>query len=251
MAFGPNSNDIEINVKVEQSGAVQSFDNLGKKIGEVEKTTEDATQGFSKTQASIITLESAVNLSVAAFSALSGGLAVAIATIERGSAVGDLSDAFNNLTQQAGGTADLLLGELKTAADNTISSFDLMKQANESLRAGLKPDEIVKVTQAARALAEETGGSLTEEIEGLTKALITGNDKFLKTRGIYLDTNTALDKYAASIGTTREALTELEKIEATRAAALEALNKRQRKARRFKPIQPTLSPKLERQSRTQ
>ena len=226
MAFGPNSNDIEINVKVEQSGAIQSFDNLGKKIGEVEKTTEDATQGFSKTQASIITLESAVNLSVAAFSALSGGLAVAIATIERGSAVGDLSDAFTNLTQQAGGTADLLLGELKTAADNTISSFDLMKQANESLRAGLKPDEIIKVTQAARALAEETGGSLTEEIEGLTKALITGNDKFLKTRGIYLDTNTALDKYAASIGTTREALTELEKIEATRVAALEALNKK-------------------------
>lgn len=224
MAFGPNSNDIEINVKVEQSGAIQSFDNLGKKIGEVDAATEKTSEGLSKTQANILTLESAVNLSVAAFSALSGGLALTLAAIERGSAVGDLSDAFNNLTQQAGGTADLLLGELKTAADNTISSFDLMKQANESLRAGLKPDEIIKVTQAARALAEETGGSLTEEIEGLTKALITGNDKFLKTRGIYLDTNTALDKYAASIGTTKDALTELQKIEATRVAALEALN---------------------------
>jgi len=226
MAFGPNSNDIEINVKVEQSGAIQAFDNLGKKIGEVEKATEKTSEGLSKGQAKILALASSVDLARQAFAVFSKGFGQAIELVERGSAVDDLAQSFQTLTSKAGVTADALLGDLQQATGKTISNFDLMLKASESLRAGLKPDEIIEVTQAARALAEETGGSLTEEIEGLTNALVTGNEKFLKTRGIYIDTETAVNKYAKTLGVEAKNLTEVAKLEASRIAILEALNEK-------------------------
>lgn len=164
-----------------------------------------------------------MGLATAALAALGTAAGIGIASINRGSEVDDISSAFDNLAKKAGGVSDVLLNDLNNALGHTVSNFNIMKQANELLIGGLKPDEITLVAEAARALGEQTGVSATEGMNALADSLLRGNDRALKSLGIIIDNTKAEADFAKSIGTTSDKLNEAGKVEALRIASLQAL----------------------------
>jgi hypothetical protein len=228
MVFGGgSSNDVEIKVKVDDSGVITTFDKLGNKLSEVETASKDASAGFSATQASLISLQAVANLTQIAIAGLTGAFAVGLASIRKGSEIDDIASSFENLSKQAGATSDVLLNKLNQATGETISNFDLMKQANELLIGGIAPDKFELLAKAARSLGEATGTSAKEGMEALSDSLLRGNDRALKTLGIVIDNTAAEKEYAEQLGKTREQLTEQERVFALREASLNALAEQQ------------------------
>lgn len=224
MVFGGNSsNDVEIRVKVNSEGVISTFDQLGNKLSEIETQSDGAAKGFSNTQAALVTLSSTVQLAKDAFALLQGAASLAIDSISRGSEVDDITVSFQNLAKEAGASGDALLNKLNTALADTIPNFDLMRQANELLVGGLKPDQIELVAKAARTLGEVTGTSAAEGMNQLSDSLLRGNDRALKTLGIVVDNSKALMDFAVANGVAVESLSESAKVLAIREASLKAL----------------------------
>lgn len=143
--------------------------------------------------------------------------------IQEGSGIDDLASSFDSLTRAAGGTGSAFSKELSAALSNTIPKVDLMKQANELMLGGLKPDQILTVAKAARTFGEVTGTNAAEGMNAFADSLLRGNDRALKTIGIVVDNEKAMQRYADSVGKATKDLSEQEKVDALRAASLQAL----------------------------
>lgn len=216
--------DVEIKVKVDAQGAVQTFDALGNKIQAVDgSAARAAAGGFSKFQASIVALQSSIQLAQTAISAVGSVIGTVFDGLSKGSAVDDVEVGFKRLTEAAGGVSSELINNLQAATAGTVSDLDLMKGAISGLRANMKPDEIELVTKAARALAEESGGNFKDTFDGLVDSLQKGSDRFLKSQGILIDNKKAYEDFAKTIGTTGDALNEQGKAAAITAASMLAL----------------------------
>lgn len=215
--------DITIKITVDAKGAVTAFQQIEGLAQQTGRNMQQSQQGaVNAIQSSYTELLSKINLVKEAYSVLSGAVGVAVDAIKRGSAVGDVTEAFGKLSERAGTTADVFLNQLNQATGETIANFDLMRKANESLRAGIKPDEMIVLTQAARALSEETGQNLSESIEEVTRAFESGRVQMLKNRLGIIDVEAAENKLAAQLGKTREQLTKDEQVLASRTGLLEA-----------------------------
>ncbi len=228
MVFGGgSSNDVEIKVKVDDSGVITTFDKLGNELSKVEKSADDANKSFSAIDSGINALKLSAGLATAALAAFGAAAAVGIASIRRGSEVDDISESFKKLSQEAGVAGDVLLNKLNSAVGNTISNFDLMKQSNELLLGGINPDQFELLAKAARSIGEATGKSAKEGMEALSDSLLRGNDRALKTLGIVIDNNKALDDFAKKLGVSADKLSEEGKVLALREASLQALAEQQ------------------------
>lgn len=216
-------NDVVIRVRIEDEDTARFFNELGEEIGSIDQSTEQAAGGFSRLEARLVTLNSAASLAGMAFGALVNSFSGLVSSISQGANIDDISSSFENLAKQAGASGDALLGKLNTALSNTIPNVQLMQQANELLIGGLKPDEIENVAIAARAFGEATGVDATQGMNALADSLLRGNDRALKTLGIVVDNKKAEEEYAASLGKTRDKLSEQERVLATRQATLTAL----------------------------
>jgi hypothetical protein len=216
-------NDIQIQVKVDANGAITVLDKLGNEIRRVEKDSDATSGGFGRLERAVITLNQGLDLAGRAFSAISGAASKTLEVISEGSAIADMEESFGRLSAKAGVTADVLLSDLNTATAETISNFDLMKKSNELLQAGLKPDNIIEISKAARVFAEEDGSNMKDTIDELSRSLIRGDDRFLKSKGIIIDNNKAYADFAKTLGISAEKLNEVGKQAAIRQAGLEAL----------------------------
>lgn len=221
------ANETVIKVKVDESGTIQYFDKLGNEMMEAGKASETASQGFSKTQASLVALQAGIGLAAQAFSFAADNIGKVFQVISAGSAVDDTTSAFNDLAISAGVAGDTLLNNLNTALAGTIPNVQLMQQANELLIGGLKPDQIELVASAARTLGEYTGTDAAQGMNALSDSLLKGNDRALKTLGIVVDNNKALKDFADAQGIAVDLLSETAKVEAIRAASLKALAEQQ------------------------
>jgi hypothetical protein len=98
-----------------------------------------------------------------------------------GSAFASVEDNFRHLTEQAGLLSDVLLGDLNTATHNTVSNLELMQTVNQDLAAGMKLSraEFALMGQAAFALAQAEGIGVTEALQKVNNALLTGREASL------------------------------------------------------------------------
>lgn len=183
------SQDIAIRVTLDSAGAITGLEQLGNKAQDTGKKAEGAGQGFSKLQATIVAAQSAIGLLQQGFSALDG-------VFSRGGQVVDVANAFGSLSAQAGITADVFIGKLQTATDGTISKFDLMREANEALTAGLTPDQFETLAGAAKRLGDQFGGDTQQKINALSQAINRGSENQLKLAGVTIDTKQLFGEFA-------------------------------------------------------
>lgn len=217
-------NDIVIRVSLDDQGAVRGIQQIGKEIEGLDRPIAQAGQSG---QALGVALGTALgNIAFAAVSKLSSALislpGQLIELAAHGSDVDDVAAAFERLTEKAGATSEAFANELREATANTITDFELFKKANESLRAGIKPDEMIELTKAARALAEETGQNLTQSIDEVTSAFTTGRVQALQNRLGIIDVEKAQNELAKTLGVTRAELSKEAEVLAARNAILDA-----------------------------
>ena len=213
--------DVEIKVKVDAGGAVQTFDALGNKIAGIDRTAEAAASGgFSSLQAAFITANQAAELAKRGVDLVVGAVGYLFDAIAQGDQVNDLAQGFDELATAAGASADVFLNQLNRATAETVTNIDLMQLANNALVAGLDPEAFINVANAGKHYADVLGIDAKSAIEGLSNAIESGSTKALKQYGIFINATQAQEDYARAIGTTKELLTAEQQVEATRAAAL-------------------------------
>ncbi len=139
---------------------------------------EQAGGGFSKVQASIVTMQSALGIAEQGFAAIQQAAQFAYETLSEGAALVDARDDFDDLAASIGTTADALEGDLSAAAGGLITDAELIGQAGElmALGLGLSADEITQLT----GLAAE----LDWNFKSLTDTLNTGSSRGLKELGL-------------------------------------------------------------------
>jgi hypothetical protein len=144
----------------------------------------------------------------------------------KGAAVADVEENFKRLTAQANLLGDALLGALRTGTHNTVTDFELMKTVNQDLAAGLRltDKQFGTLAQGAFALAQATGGDVKTALDTMNDAMLTGRTRALALLTGKVDLEAAETKYAASLGTTRDHLTDEGKLEAARAAILDSVS---------------------------
>lgn len=214
MAFGSGSGqNIDIIVKVDESGATSVLDNLGKKIDDTGKKAEQSGDRFENLGKKLLALGVSV-----------GSVYLAL---KRGAEVDDIASSFENLGNKAGIASQVLLNDLNKATGNTISNLKLMREANELLQAGLDPKNFELVAKAARSFAEQTGSDTAEAFSKFNDALLRGNTTILKRIGIFADVKAAQEKLSKQTQVNISDFNEEANLEANRIAIIDALKSKQ------------------------
>ena len=143
----------------------------------------------------------------------------------RGAVVDDVATAFDHLTEAAGLTADVLLGDLRAGTHGTVDDFELMKRANQDLAAGLNlsEDQFRTLSDAAFALAKATGTDTAAALDKMSDAMVTGRAKGLQLLTGKIDLKAAEQAYADSLEGTGRQLTAEGKLEVDRQTIFDAI----------------------------
>lgn len=210
---------LTLKIELDADGVVQSVNGIKAAQDDLIQTNESAVGSWTE-------LNSAIELGIKAFNVVSGAAKVAISAISEGSSVGDVAESFDKMAAKAGTLSDVLLEELSAATGGTVDNLTLMRETLEATRAGATPDEFIKLTEAARVLAEETGGNLTDELDQLSNAFETGRVMGLKNKLGVIDLEQAQEKLAQSLGVSADKLSKEGQILAARQAILSAASKK-------------------------
>lgn len=195
-------------------------------LAEVEKTNQAVAkqeQGFTKSQAALVTLNQTVNLAERGFTLLGRAFDSVASTIERGQAFYELSAAFDTLYGSSQALGNDGLGKLREALQGTVSDLDILKSANQAAQAGLKAEDFLVVAQAAETLGDKLGKGPNEALGVLSRALATGQERQLKFLVGTIDTAKVQEDFAKTLGTTADKLSETGKLAAVQAEVIRRL----------------------------
>tara|TARA_R110000824_G_scaffold271894_1_gene460371 strand:- start:218 stop:2026 length:1809 start_codon:yes stop_codon:yes gene_type:complete len=130
---------------------------------------------------------------------------------------------FDNLTKSAGMSSSAL-GKLQKATDGTVSSLDLMTQANNMLLLGItdSEDEMAEMFDIAQRLGSALGKDTLFGVESLVTGMGRQSKLMLDNLGIMVDVEKGNIAYAESIGKTVSQLTDAEKKQAFTTATMKA-----------------------------
>ena len=131
---------------------------------------------------------------------------------------------FDNLAKSSG-FSTAAFNKFKVATDGTVSSLELMKQANNAMLLGItdSEDQMAQMFDVAQRLGQSLGLDTVQAVESLVTGLGRQSKLMLDNLGIMVDTNKAYEDYAESIGITASQLTDQQKKTAfVNAAMLEA-----------------------------
>lgn len=227
MAFGGGANDLTIKVRVDEAGTLSYMNQLDGSIKKVENTAGSAGSGFAGFGAAIGGINPVTIAAGVAIAAVTAALYALPKAIQAASRVADITSSFDKAAEKAGTFGDVLTNQLTNAVDGTVSKLDLLKNSNELLQAGLRPDQIVQLTEATRSFADVLGTDTKGALDAVSDSLLRGNDKALKALGITVDNELATLKYKEANKLLGQQLTETQTVEANRIAVIAALVQKQ------------------------
>jgi hypothetical protein len=145
--------------------------------------------------------------------------------VEQGAKFGDVQDAFQRLTDQAGLLATTLLGTLRAGTHGTVTDFNLMKDVNRDLAAGMKltQDQFGILAQGAFALGKAMGGDAAEGFNAMSEAMAKGTARGVAELTGKVDLKAAEERYAQSLNQTAADLAPNIRLEVDRQAILQAV----------------------------
>lgn len=167
-----------------------------------------------------------IALGVAAVASAVALLATGIVALgSKGSVINGVEEAFDRLARAAGSTGEAFLAGLNEGVKGTVDSLQLMQSTMRLLSSGVKlsADDMKTMGAAARAMGKATGTDAAGGLQTLSSALLTGRTRALSMAGIVVNLKEAEEKFAASLGITRDALNEAGKLEAHRIGMLDAM----------------------------
>jgi hypothetical protein len=165
---------------------------------------DKANQGFEDLKVNAVKAGAALGVMGTAI----GKLAIDAAKFE------DVKKSFENLTAAQGVNADKLLAKMTEATQGTISQMKLMQQANNALLLGLPVEKFDDMLKIARSASKATGQSMDFMLQSIVTGLGRGSKLILDNLGIIVKTEEAYEKYADTLDTTADKLTDLEKKQA-------------------------------------
>ena len=142
-------------------------------------------------------------------------------SIELSSKMEGVERGFKNLSASAGFTTQAF-SKLQKATDGTISSIDLMKQANNAMLLGIadSEDQMADMFDVAQRLASALGQDATFGVESLVTGMGRQSKLMLDNLGIMVDTEKAYETYAKDLGISVELLTDQQRKQAFVNAAM-------------------------------
>lgn len=164
---------------------------------------QKSQQGFSKLQAVVVTANQAFELTGRAIRTIGQGFDA----LDRGQTITGVSRSFETLNQQAGILADEQLAKLQAATLGTVSSFQLMQQANQAVQLGLDPASLDEMASAATKLGAAVGRDATEAFNDLATGLGRESKLILDNLGILVKSKDNYTELANALGKTTEQLT--------------------------------------------
>ena len=117
-------------------------------------------------------------------------------------------EAVGALAAQWGVGADEMLASIQKAARGLISLSEATDLAARAFSLGFSPDQITDMTSAAERFADVWGGDVVDATESLAQAIATQQTRSLKQIGIVIDTEKVMKDFAATLGVSRDRLTE-------------------------------------------
>ena len=195
-------------------------DKLGKKT---KKTNEDlgrfrqATGGMRRTLGAVRNNLLLVSFAFGTIGAAIGKTVKDFAKFEK------VNIGFQELGKSVG-FSSAALNKLKQATDGTVSSMELMKQANNAMLLGIveSEDQMADMFDIAQRLASAVGQDATFGIESLTTGIGRQSRLMLDNLGIIVKSDEAYKSYAKQINKTVSELTEQERKTAFINAAMDA-----------------------------
>lgn len=124
--------------------------------------------------------------------------------------------SFQDLAAKSGESSDDLLDSLKQASGGAISEYDLMLAANRSMMLGVadSSEEMAALMQVAATRGRAMGLTTAQAFSDIVTGLGRMSPMILDNLGIVIDAESTYAAYAASIGKTAAALTDIEKKQA-------------------------------------
>lgn len=128
----------------------------------------------------------------------------------------ELSDAFRTQVEQTGQSFERFRAKLREASGGTVSDFDLMQSASQSmsLRVTSDADQMAELLEIARFKARKFGIDTSQAFSDIVRGIGRTSPLILDNLGIVINADEAYASYAASIGTTAGALTDYQKKQA-------------------------------------
>jgi hypothetical protein len=156
-----------------------------------------------------------------------GILEIPGALLELGAHGSEVADVQHGFELFAGSVehATAILGGMRAGTVGTIADFDLMKQSLHLMAADvtMTTADYGTLTQGARVLAHEGFGTVTDMLDTLSNAMITGRMRTAQKMLGVIETKVAEADYAKQLGVTVAELSKAGKAEADRGALLDKL----------------------------
>ncbi len=172
---------------------------------------------------SIQGMKSMIGQAAVMYAALSAGQKMLESAIE-GTAILKQEKAFTNLAASAGASSDAVIKSLKAVSRGMVSEADLIKSAGTAMMLGIPVDKLADMMRIAEATSRQTGQTVTEAFNDISKGVGRQSRMILDNLGIIVDVDKANKSYATSLGKTSDALTDAEKKQAFMNAVLSAGN---------------------------
>ena len=192
------------------SGKTSLYEKEGKKVGMRNRLLSNS---FATLRSHMLLVSFAMSLGIRQL----GQFAKEAAKVQ------DMSKAFSSLQ---GGTdkATVAIEKLRLATDNTMTQFDLFKQANNAMILGVtkNSDEMAEMFDMAQRLGRALGLDTKTAVESLITGIGRQSRLMLDNIGIVVKADEAYEKMALQLGTTVDSLTDAEKKQAFMNATMEA-----------------------------
>lgn len=163
-----------------------------------------------------------VGIALGAVALAAAGIYGAFKFAELGEQNDKIAKNFSMFATQAGLDADGLKEKISNIADGYVDLEDVLPRAGEAVNnLGKNAAKLPELFQLARNIGVTTGRDINDVFSQLTKGVENQNEKLLKSNLIRVDTQKAIDAYAASLGVSSDRLSEAGKQQAVLNAVLE------------------------------
>jgi len=200
--------------------ADRTFENIKRETKATERQAKQATSAFQ-----------GLGTAIAAFASVEVLRRVALFTneVDRLASKADaVAGAFRKMATDRGSNPAALFQQIQTASKGTLSNMQAMIVANTALSSGIEPlyKNLGTIIQNVRSVSTALGRDATVDIERVISAINKQEQELLDELGIVARADTAYKEFAASVGKSANALSDLEKRTAFANTVIEQLRQK-------------------------